>query len=77
MTERPEYKNWITSGNVITLAVLLGTGLVAWGVTSTTLTTHAKTLDDHEARLRAMESVEKKLSIIEYKLDKIEKAVLK
>lgn len=82
MTEIPEYKNWITSGNLITIGVLVVSGIIAFTVLQTTQAIHAKTLDDHSMRLRAMElgfarieEALKPISRMDDRIRSIEKAV--
>lgn len=57
MTERPELKNWITTGNLITMAAMVLAGGVTWGTFTAAINAHAKTLDDHSAQLRSIGSI--------------------
>lgn len=52
MTDRPELKNWITTGNIITLAAMAVTVGITWGTFTATTNSHAKTLESHSEQLR-------------------------
>lgn len=74
----PQIDNRISLGNVITLAVLLVTGLLAFSAVQSQTTAHGKTLDDHELRLRVLENtLTGGLARIEARLTHIEKELSK
>lgn len=56
MTEIPEHKNWITTGNLITLGVLLVSIVLAYGSLESASKSHAKTLTEHDQRIYRLES---------------------
>lgn len=78
MMEKPELKNWLTLGNLITILVMAGGFGVTWGTFSSTSASHAKILEDHEYRLRMSEDeIRRTLTRMDARLSAIEKAVQK
>lgn len=69
----PEIKNQITLWNLIQIGAMVVAVALAWGSTSNTQAGHAKSIDDHEARLRMLEkSIPASLARIETKLERME-----
>ena len=75
MYTMPEIDNRISFGNVLTLFVLMVSGLLAFSTVQSRTNLHAEQLRDHEARLRLVESsLAGTLARIEQRLIAIEKA---
>lgn len=78
MIEKPELKNWLSIGNIATIALMAAGFGVTWGAFSTTVAAHEKTLADHEYRLRMSEDeIRRTLTRMDARLSAIEKAVQK
>lgn len=74
----PEIENRISLGNVITLAVLLISGLLAFSSVQGQTTTHKEKIEDHESRIRVLETtITGSLSRIDARLSQIEKELAK
>lgn len=74
----PEIENRISLGNVITLAILLISGLLAFSSVQGQTTSHEKQIDDHEGRIRVLETtITGSLSRIDARLSQIEKELAK
>ena len=75
MYTMPEIDNRISFGNVLTLFVLMVSGLLAFSTMQDQTDLHAEQLRDHEARMRLIESsLAGTLARIEQRLIAIEKA---
>lgn len=71
----PEIDNRISFGNVLTLFVLMVSGVLAFSTVQGQTNLHAEQLRDHEARMRLVESsLAGTLARIEQRLTAIEKA---
>lgn len=76
MTERPEFKNWLTLGNVVQIAAMLVTVAVCYKAIEMQVTSALAMGRDHEIRIRALENeIARSLSTIETRLRAIEQAV--
>ena len=74
----PQIENRISLGNVITIAVLMITGLLAFSSVQGQTASHARELDDHEQRLRVVENaISGGLGRIDERLTAIEKELSK
>lgn len=74
----PEIDSRISLGNVITLVVLLVTGLLAFSSVQGQTSAHGEQIRDHEARIRILENtLTGSLSRIDARLMQIEKELAK
>ena len=72
----PEIDNRISFGNVLTLFVLMVSGLLAFSTVQGQTNIHAEQLRDHEARVRALEAtLAGSLARIEQRLITIERGL--
>lgn len=74
----PEIDSRISLGNMITLGVLLVTGLLAFSAVQSQTTTQGEQVKDHEVRIRTLENtLTGSLARIDARLGQIEKEVAK
>ena len=74
----PENDNRISLGNLITLAVLLLSGVLAFSAVQGQTTSNSEAIKDHEQRIRILEStITGSLSRIDARLGQIEKELAK
>lgn len=76
MTDKPEYKNWITPGNFLQIATTLVLVGAMWGSLSNSINALVSLGTDHEARIRVLETlVRVELTKISTELEIINKAI--
>lgn len=76
MIEKPELKNWITSGNFMQIGAMLVALGAAYAAIDNKIASAMQIGNDHEIRIRALEKeIAVELSKISTKLGIIERAV--